>query len=64
MHRLRNGLGADSGRGTAWNVLNAVTEKYTHGTARRDTDRQFVNSLYGNDAAMKDKATDMLLELV
>jgi phage/plasmid-like protein (TIGR03299 family) len=64
MHRLRNGLGAESGRGTAWNVLNAVTEKFTHGTARRDSDRQFVNSLYGNDAAMKDKATDMLLELV
>lgn len=64
MHRLRNGLGADSGRGTAWNVLNAVTEKYTHGTARRDTDRQFVNSVYGTDAAMKDKASDMLLALV
>ena len=64
MHRLRNGLGAESGRGTAWNVLNAVTEKYTHGTARRDTDRQFINSVYGNDAAMKDKAADMLLELV
>jgi phage/plasmid-like protein (TIGR03299 family) len=64
MHRLRHGLGADSGRGTAWNVLNAVTEKFTHGTARRDSDRQFVNSLYGTDAAIKDKATDMLLELV
>ncbi len=63
MHRLRNGLGADSGRGTAWNVLNAVTEKYTHGTARRDSDRQFVNSIYGTDANMKDKAVDMLLAL-
>lgn len=61
MYRLRNGLGADSGRGTAWNVLNAVTEKYTHGTARRDSDRQFVNSVYGADANMKDKALDMLL---
>lgn len=63
MYRLRNGLGADSGRGTAWNVLNAVTEKYTHGSARRDSDRQFVNSVYGTDAAMKDKAADMLLAL-
>lgn len=61
MHRLRHGLGADSGRGTAWNVLNAVTEKYTHGTARRDSNRQFVNSLYGADASMKNKAMDMLL---
>lgn len=61
MYRLRHGLGADSGRGTAWNVLNAVTEKYTHGTARRDTNRQFVNSVYGADAAMKDKAVEMLL---
>jgi len=61
MYRLRNGLGADSGRGTAWNVLNAVTEKYTHGTARRDTNRQFVNSVYGADANMKDKALEMLL---
>lgn len=64
MYRLRNGLGADSGRGTAWNVLNAVTEKYTHGTARRDANRQFVNSLYGSDAAMKNKAADLLLALV
>ncbi len=64
MHRLRNGLGADSGRGTAWNVLNAVTEKFTHGTARRDSDRQFVNSLYGGDANIKDKAADMLLAMV
>lgn len=64
MFRLRHGLGADSGRGTAWNVLNAVTEKYTHGTQRRDQNRQFVNSLYGNDAAMKDKAAERLLALV
>ena len=63
MYRLRNGLGADSGRGTAWNVLNAVTEKYTHGTQRRDQNRQFVNSIYGTDAAMKDKAVDRLLAL-
>jgi phage/plasmid-like protein (TIGR03299 family) len=62
MDRLRNGLGADSGRGTAWNVLNAVTEKFTHGTARRDSNRQFVNSLYGTDNAMKTKAAGMLLE--
>ena len=64
MFRLRNGLGAESGRGTAWNVLNAVTEKYTHGTQRRDQNRQFVNSLYGTDAAMKDKAFDQLIQLV
>lgn len=64
MHRLRHGLGADSGRGTAWNVLNAVTEKYTHGTARRDANRQFVNSVYGADAVMKDKAAETLLALV
>jgi phage/plasmid-like protein (TIGR03299 family) len=63
MHRLRHGLGADSGRGTAWNVLNAVTEKYTHGTARRDSNRQFVNSLYGADSSMKTKAVDMLLAI-
>lgn len=63
MYRLRSGLGADSGRGTAWNALNAVTEKYTHGTARRDSDRQFVNSIYGVDATMKDKAVDMLLAM-
>jgi phage/plasmid-like protein (TIGR03299 family) len=64
MYRLRHGLGADSGRGTAWNVLNAVTEKYTHGSQRRDQNRQFVNSLYGTDAAMKDKAADRLLAMV
>lgn len=63
MFRMRYGFGADSGRGTAWNWLNAVTEKYTHGTARRDQNRQFVNSIYGNDAAMKDKAFDMMLAI-
>lgn len=62
MYRLRHGLGADSGRGTAWNVLNAVTEKFTHGTARRDPNRQFVSSLYGADGNIKQKATAMLLE--
>lgn len=61
MYRLRHGLGAESGRGTAWNVLNAVTEKYTHGTARRNKDVQFTNSVYGGDANMKDKALEMLL---
>ena len=64
MYRLRNGLGAESGRGTAWNVLNAVTEKFTHGSQRRDQNRQFVNSLYGTDANMKDKAAERLLALV
>jgi hypothetical protein len=64
MHRLRHGLGADSGRGTAWNWINSVSEKYTHGTARRDQNRQFVNSVYGTDAAMKDKAYNMVVSLV
>ena len=64
MTRLRSGLGAELGRGTAWNVLNAVTEKYTHGTARRDSDRQFVNSLYGTDAVIKNRAVAMLENLV
>lgn len=63
MHRLRHGLGAVSGRGTAWNVLNAVTERYTHGTARRSSDRQFVNSIYGADANMKDKAASQLIAM-
>ena len=62
MYRLRNGLGADSGRGTAWNVLNAVTEQYTHGTARRNADNQFLNSLYGHDSNIKIKAAEMLLQ--
>ena len=61
---VRNGLGAESGRGTAWNVLNAVTEKYTHGTPRRNASQQFVNSIYGGDANVKDKALDRLLAYV
>lgn len=64
MYRLRNGLGAESGRGTAWNVLNAVTEKYTHGTPRRNASQQFVNSIYGGDANVKDKALDRLMAFV
>lgn len=61
MHRLKYGLGVDSGRGTAWNVLNAVTEKYTHGTKRRESNKQFINSLYGGDSNMKIKAVQMLM---
>lgn len=64
MYRMANGLGADYGRGTAWNVLNAVTEKYTHGTSRRDPNRQFVNSVYGSDSNIKTKAVEKLAELV
>jgi len=64
MYRLQHGLGAEMGRGTAWNVLNAVTEKYTHGTGRKSADYQFVNSLYGSDEKIKQEATNKLLELV
>jgi len=63
MTRLRSGLGAEMGRGTAWNTLNACTEKYTHGSQRRDQNRQFVNSLYGSDAVMKDIAADYLIKM-
>jgi phage/plasmid-like protein (TIGR03299 family) len=63
MTRLRSGMGAEMGRGTAWNCLNAITEKYSHGSQRRDSNRQFVNSLYGADANIKDRAADQLLAL-
>ena len=64
MYRMKNGLGVEYGQGSAWNVLNAVTEKFTHGSSRRNSDNQFINSYYGTDAKIKRTAVDKLLEMV
>ena len=57
------GAGADNGHGTAYGVLNAVTNYYTHGTGRKvKQDRKFLNGYIENDK-MKATAMEDLLEL-
>ena len=61
----QNGMGADLGRGSAWNALNAVTEMYTHGTGRKDPSAQMWDSLVvGAQDNLKTKAMNMALALV
>lgn len=55
-----NGSGKDFAKGTKWNMLNAVTEMYTHGTARTDASHRFNNSEFGKYAAKKIEAYNLL----
>lgn len=56
-----SGMGADYSRGTAWGLVNAVTERMTHGNGRRDSQKQFWESNFGRGENMKnDVLADML----
>ena len=50
--------------GTAWGILNAVTEMETHGTGRGDKSHQFNKSELGTGASVKMQAMQDLLALV
>lgn len=54
----RHGAGADMSVGTAWGLLNAVTELYTHGSNKTtgDQSNKFWSSYNGVWAGEKDKA--------
>lgn len=56
-----SGTGSHLSADTSWGLLNAITEKYTHGTGKRNTSHQFWDSFYGNNDKMKIKAYDMLV---
>jgi phage/plasmid-like protein (TIGR03299 family) len=62
MGLFENGTGADFSRGTAWGVVNAVTEMGTHGTsAKQDPSRRFWESEFGaNDKIKSEVYSDML----
>lgn len=56
MELYQNGTGHELGAGTLWNVVNAITEAYTHGTGRRNPSHQFWDSYYGYQNKLKDSA--------
>ena len=60
-HFYNNGAGKDFAQGTKWNMLNAVTEMFTHGTARTDASHRFNNSEFGKFASKKVEAYEMLV---
>lgn len=62
LHFYKAGAGAEYSHGTAWGLLNAVTELETHGTGRSDPSWQFNKSEMGAGANTKQLALEMLLE--
>ena len=60
----RNGQGADLSKGTAWGLLNAVTEMYTHGTnqTKGDNSNKFWSAYNGVWSNEKTKAYQLLME--
>lgn len=66
MSLYKDGTGSEYSTGTAWGVLNAATELFTHGMSKkRDTGTQFWNSNFGKDEALKnDVYSDMLALIV
>lgn len=65
MELYRNGTGAEYSKGTAYGILNATTELFTHGiTQSRDPSHQFWNSYFGKDEAVKNQVFADLLEVV
>lgn len=53
--------GAGGGFGTRWDALNAATNYYTHGPAKRDASRQFWDSYYGKMEEKKNATLEALL---
>ena len=60
------GRGADlaSAKGTAYGLLNAVTEFVDHGKRARSTDHRLDSAWFGQGAALKQRALDEALDLV
>ena len=65
MELYRDGSGAENSRGTAYGLLNAATELFTHGiTTKRDPSHQFWNSYFGKDETMKNEIYSDLLGMM
>jgi phage/plasmid-like protein (TIGR03299 family) len=64
MELYKNGIGSDMSYGTAWGLLNAVTELNTHGTGRKGESHQFWDAEFGGQNEIKTKAYNMLMSEV
>ena len=61
MYLFRSGTGSDMSYGTAWGVVNSVTEKFTHNNGKRDQSAKFWDSEFGTGAKFKQEVfSDML----
>ncbi len=61
---MSRGAGADLAKGTAWGVVNAFTNYYTHGNGRkRDASKKFWSAYYDSDK-IKQEVVDDMMELV
>ena len=58
-----NGMGAGMSHGTAWGIVNAITEKFTHGTGKRDPSHQFMQSYFGRGDKIKNEVLQDMLAL-
>ena len=58
------GAGADLCKGTAWGVLNAVTNGFTHGSGKRNPSHQFWESYYGANDTIKTNVYNKLLQTI
>ena len=54
----------DSAKGTAWGLLNAMTEFVDHERRSRSDENRLDSAWFGQGAAMKQKALDLALQLV
>ena len=54
----------DSARGTAWGLLNAVTEFVDHEKQARSTDHRLDSAWFGQGAQLKQRALQVALQMV
>lgn len=58
------GAKLDSAKGTAWGLLNAITEYVDHERRARSTEHRLDSAWFGQGAAIKQRALDAALQLV
>jgi phage/plasmid-like protein (TIGR03299 family) len=64
MELYNGGAGAEYSKGTAWGIINAVTDFGTHGSGKRDQSHQFWDGSFGIGEAMKNEVFQEFAELV
>ena len=58
------GAHLDAAKGTAWGLLNAVTEYVDHERRARSTEYRVDSAWFGQGAVIKQRALDTALQLV